>query len=252
MSTPPIRVTVWNEGRHEKNNPAVAAIYPRGIHGALADHLNVASRIAARTATLDDDHDHGLTDAVVDSTDVLLWWGHLHHDDVRDDVVARVHQRVLAGMGLVVLHSGHFSKIFKRLMGTTCDLKWRDAGERETLWVTRPGHPTVEGINDHFGLEHEEMYGEFFDVPEPECTFLISSFAGGEVFRSGMTWTRGAGRVVYFRPGHELFPTYHDSRVLRVIENAVRWANPTWANVAYGERAQGWIEQRRETGKPSS
>ncbi|HSI36714.1 MAG: ThuA domain-containing protein [Phycisphaerae bacterium] len=241
MSTPPIRVTVWNEGRHEKNNPAVAAIYPRGIHGALADLLNSTAGIAARTATLDDGLDHGLTEDVLGSTDVMLWWGHLHHDDVRDDVVARVHQRVLAGMGLVVLHSGHFSKIFKRLMGTTCDLKWRDAGERETLWVTRPGHPIVAGIDDHFVLDQEEMYGEYFDVPEPECTFLISSFAGGEVFRSGMTWARGAGRIVYFRPGHELFPTYHDPRVLRVIENAVRWANPTRGKVAYGERKEGWI-----------
>jgi trehalose utilization protein len=147
-------------------------------------------------------------------------------------------------MGLVVLHSGHFSKPFKRLMGTGCDLKWRDEpGEREVLWVTRPGHPIVEGIDDHFVIEREEMYGEFFDVPEPEQTVLISSFAGGEVFRSLMTWTRGAGRVVYFRPGHETFPTYHDPNVLRVIENACRWAaqTPPPRPVRFGERLQGWL-----------
>jgi trehalose utilization protein len=149
-------------------------------------------------------------------------------------------------MGLVVLHSGHFSKIFKRLMGTTCNLKWREADEREILWVTRPGHPIVRGIDDHFVIEREEMYGEYFDIPEPECTFLISSFAGGEVFRSGCTWTRGAGRVVYFRPGHETYPTYHDRNVLQVIENACRWAAPTPPPkaVTYGNAKTGWIEQR--------
>jgi trehalose utilization protein len=161
---------------------------------------------------------------------------------VQDAIVERVHARVLSGMGLVILHSGHFSKIFRRLMGTSCDLKWRDDGEREVLWVTRPGHPIVQGIADHFVLEKEEMYGEFFDVPEPECTFLISNFQGGEVFRSGCTWTRGAGKVVYFRPGHEMFPTYYDPNVRRVIVNAVKWAAPCWPpeEVRYGKRERGW------------
>jgi len=237
-----IRVTVWNEGRHEKHKPGVSAVYPEGIHGAIASALNKAGGIRARAVTLDD-VEHGLTDEVVDSTDVMIWWGHGHHDAVEDRVVERVHKRVLAGMGMVVLHSGHFSKIFKRLMGTTCDLKWRDKGEREVLWVTRPGHPIVEGIDDHFVLEKEEMYGEYFDVPEPECTFLISSFEGGEVFRSGMTWTRGAGKIVYFRPGHEDFPTYHNKQVQCVIENAVRWAHPLWGKVGYGERKFGWVKK---------
>lgn len=241
-----IRVTIWNEGRHEKRSPEVAALYPKGIHGALADHLNKVGGFEVRTGALDDPH-HGLHDEVVSTTDVMLWWGHLHHAEVSDETVERVHQRVLAGMGLIVLHSGHFSKIFKRLMGTGCDLKWRvGKDEREILWVTRPGHPIVAGIDDRFILEREEMYGEFFDVPEPECTFLISSFSGGEVFRSGCTWTRGAGKVVYFRPGHETFPTFYDANVLRVIENAVRWAAPTWPvkAVGYGKRVAGWLDVR--------
>ena len=156
-----------------------------------------------------------------------------------DRVVGRVH----AGMGLVVLHSCHFSRVFKRLMGTGCDLKWREADDREILWVVRPGHPILRGIDDHFVLDREEMYGEFFDVPEPLETLLISSFTGGEVFRSGMTWTRGAGRIFYFRPGHETFPTYHDANVLRVIENGVRWAAPVQdARLhGFGERKKGWI-----------
>jgi trehalose utilization protein len=243
----PIRVTVWNEYRHEKKHPKIAEIYPEGIHMAIAHHLRKGKEkeFTARTATLDE-KEHGLSEDVVKNTDVMVWWGHMAHDEVADAVVERVHKAVLGGMGLVVLHSGHFSKIFKRLMGTTCNLKWREADEREILWVTRPGHPIVRGIDDHFVIEREEMYGEYFDIPEPECTFLISSFAGGEVFRSGCTWTRGAGRVVYFRPGHETYPTYHDRNVLQVIENACRWAAPTPPPkaVTYGNAKTGWIEQR--------
>jgi len=242
-----IRVTIWNEGRHEKRSPEVTAIYPKGIHGALADHLNQAGGFDVRTGVLDDPH-HGLHEDAVNDTDVMLWWGHLHHQEVAAEVVERVHRRVLAGMGIVVLHSAHFSQIFKRLMGTSCDLKWRvDQNEREILWVTRPGHPIVAGIDDHFILPHEEMYGEFFDIPEPECTFLISSFSGGEVFRSGCTWTRGAGKVVYLRPGHETFPTFYDKNVLRIIENAARWAAPNWPvkPVEYGKRPSGWMDQLR-------
>jgi trehalose utilization protein len=244
MPADKIRVTIWNEGRHEKRSPEVAALYPKGIHGALADHLNKAGGFEVRTRVLDDPH-HGLDADVVDQSDVMLWWGHLHHQEVADDIVERVHQRVLAGMGLIVLHSGHFSKIFKRLMGTSCDLKWRvGPNEREILWVTQPGHPIVAGIDDHFILDHEEMYGEFFDIPQPESIFLISSFTGGEVFRSGCTWTRGAGKIVYFRPGHETFGSFHDKNVLRVIENSARWAAPNWPEkpVTFGKRLEGWLD----------
>jgi trehalose utilization protein len=238
-------VTVWNEYRHEKANPRVAEIYPRGMHEAIADSLRKCADLSVRTITLDDP-EHGCTPELLAATDVMIWWGHLAHNEVRDEIVDRLHQRILDGMGLLVLHSGHFSKIFRRLMGTTCNLKWREVeNEREILWVTRPGHPIVRGIGDHFILPREEMYGEYFDIPEPECTFLISSFAGGEVFRSGCTWTRGAGRIVYFRPGHETFPTYHDPNVLRTIENAIRWAAATEnpEPVSYGKKQMGWMNQ---------
>ena len=239
-----IRVTVWNEGRHERTNKKIAKIYPNGMHGAIAQHLNTQQGIRVRTATLDEPS-HGLTDHVVNSTDVMLWWGHMAHHEVKDEIVDKVQQRVYAGMGLICLHSAHMSKIFTRLMGTICMLKWREADEREILWVTKPGHPIVEGIDDHFILPKTEMYGEHFDIPEPDEQIFISSFEGGEVFRSGCTWQRGSGRVFYFRPGHETYPIYYDKNVLRVITNGVRWAAPRpMADQTYGHRDVGWLKKR--------
>ena len=220
-----LRVTVWNEYRHEKENEAVARIYPDGIHSAIADGLHDAGDFAVRTATLDDS-EHGLTDDVLAATDVLIWWGHKAHGDVDDAIVRRVQQRVLMGMGLIVLHSAHFSKIFKTLMGTSCDLRWREDGANERLWVVNPAHPIVEGIGDSIDLPHEEMYGEYFDIPAPDELVFVSWFKGGEVFRSGACFTRGAGRIFYFRPGHETFPTYFDPQIRQVIANAARWAAP--------------------------
>ena len=232
-----IRVTIWNEYRHERRDPRVAAIYPDGIHAALAGSLGAAG-YTVRTATLDEP-EHGLTEAVLAETDVLTWWGHLAHGEVSDEIVNRVQQRVLAGMGLVVLHSGHFSKIFKRLMGTTCDLKWREMGERERLWVVAPGHPIVEGIGEYFEIPQEEMYGEFFDIPAPDELVLVSWFQGGEVFRSGCCYHRGQGKIFYFRPGHETYPSYHQPEVQRIIANGVRWAAPVERpGLSFGHRPE--------------
>jgi trehalose utilization protein len=223
---PPIQVTVWGEFRHEKRNPKVAAIYPKGMHETIAGFLRAHPGLSVRTATLDEP-EHGLTQEVLDKTDVLTWWGHLAHAEVKDEVVARVQRRVLEGMGLIVLHSGHFSKIFKALMGTTCSLKWREANDKERFWTITPGHPIAQGLAEHFELPSEEMYGEPFGIPTPDELIFISWFTGGEVFRSGCTWRRGHGRVFYFRPGHETYPTYHNAHVQRVITNGVLWASPT-------------------------
>jgi trehalose utilization protein len=220
-----IRATVWNEFRHEREHDAVKAVYPDGIQTVIADYLNGQLGIKAGTATLDEP-EHGLTAKVLAKTDVLLWWGHMAHHEVQDEIVTRVQQRVLDGMGLIVLHSGHFSKIFQRLMGTTCNLKWREANEKERLWVTDPNHPIAAGLGEYFELPQEEMYGEFFDIPAPDELVLVSWFAGGEIFRSGCCFHRGHGRIFYFRPGHETHPTYYDANVMRVIANAVRWAAP--------------------------
>jgi trehalose utilization protein len=222
MSTK-IRVTIWNEFRHERKNEAVKKVYPEGMHVTIARGLTGAKDLVCRTATLEEP-EHGLTEEVLAATDVLIWWGHLAHEEVKDDVVKRVQQQVLAGMGLIVLHSAHYSKIFKALMGTNCSLKWREADEKERIWNLAPSHPITEGLGDYFELPYEEMYGERFDIPEPDKLIFVSWFEGGEVFRSGCCWDRGNGRVFYFRPGHEVYPTYHDANVIRVIGNACRWA----------------------------
>jgi len=222
-----IRVTVWNEGVHEKKHESVRKVYPQGIHNVIADGLRerLGASVAVRTATLDDP-EHGLTPDVLAETDVLTWWGHMAHGQVQDAVVDRVHKRVLEGMGLIVLHSGHYSKIFKKLMGTGCGLKWREAAEQERLWCVSPGHPIADGLGEYFELPHTEMYGEFFDIPQPDELVFISWFEGGDVFRSGCVWRRGKGKVFYFRPGHEPFPIYYDESVRTVLANAVRFIAP--------------------------
>lgn len=220
-----IRVTVWNEFRHEKIHEEVAKVYPDGIHNVIADFLKRYPEIQVRTATLDEP-EHGLTQEVLDSTDVLIWWGHMAHNEVKDEVVERVYGKILNGMGLIVLHSGHLSKIFRKLMGTSCMLKWREAGEKERIWVVEPGHPIAEGLGEYFEIPHTEMYGERFDIPKPDELVFISWFKGGEVFRSGCCFYRGKGKIFYFRPGHETFPIYYQPEVQRVIYNAVRWAAP--------------------------
>lgn len=223
-----LNVVVWGEFVHEKKNATVAKIYPDGMHEVIAAglrELDTEGKLNVSTATLQEP-EHGLPQERVQEIDVLLWWGHCAHGEVEDRVVDRLQERVLAGMGLVVLHSGHFSKIFKRLMGTSCALKWREAGEREHLWVTNPGHPIAQGVGEVITLENTEMYGEPFGIPEPEEQVFLSWFQGGEVFRSGCCWHRGNGRIFYFRPGHETYPIYYDKMVRRVIYNGVLWAQP--------------------------
>lgn len=221
-----IHVTVWNENRHEKTNEKVANLYPKGIHGAIADFLSKEQDMEIRTATLDEPS-HGLTDEVLEWTDVLLWWGHKAHDEVQDEIVEKVYNRVLKGMGLIVLHSAHFSKIFKKLMGSSCDLKWREIGEKERIWVVEPGHPIAKGLGEYFEVPNAEMYGERFDIPSPDTLVFLSWFEGGEVFRSGCCYNRGNGKIFYFRPGHETYPIYYQEEVQQVIKNAIRWAVPT-------------------------
>jgi trehalose utilization protein len=224
----PLRILVWNEFVHEKTDDAVRAHYPDGIHACLARALAEHPLLAGaeiRTATLDDP-DCGVSDETLSSTDVLAWWGHMAHHRVPDDAAERVADHVRRGMGLLALHSAHFAKPFRRLMGTSCALKWRD-GDRERIWTVLPGHPIAEGVPEHFELAEEEMYGEPFDIPAPDELVFLSWFAGGEVMRSGCVFRRGRGKVFYFRPGHETNPTYHDPNVRRILGNAAAYVAPT-------------------------
>ncbi len=227
-----LRVVVWGENLHEHKNPVVGGIYPEGMHNAIADGLRASGDdLEVGTATLQE-AEHGLPEKRLAEIDVLIWWGHLAHDKVADEIAERVQRAVLGGMGLIVLHSGHFSKPFRKLMGTPCGLCWREADDKERIWVCNPGHPIAAGIDRYFELPAEEMYGEPFAIPQPDEQVFISWFEGGEVFRSGCCWNRGAGRIFYFRPGHETYPTYHDRNVRRVIANGARWARPAGTRLA--------------------
>jgi len=239
----PIRVTIWNEFVHERSHAEVGRIYPQGIHGALAEALRRSPGLLIRTATLREP-EHGLRKEVLEQTDVLTWWGHAAHEEVDDSVAVRVQQRVLEGMGLIVLHSGHLSRPFRRLMGTSCHLCWREAGERERVWVINPGHPISRGIDRFIELENSECYGEPFGIPAPDEQVFISWFEGGEVFRGGNCWFRGSGRIFYFSPGHETYPIYHNPLIQRVISNAIHWARPQGSKADVPRHVP--VEQARE------
>ena len=233
-----INVTVWNEFLHEVSTPEAVNLYPNGMHSVIAEFLRGTDGIGTvRTATLNET-EHGLTEEVLADTDVLIWWGHMGHKLVEDAIADRVHERVLDGMGLICLHSSHRSKIFMKLCGTSGKLRWRADGERERLWAVKPNHPIAAGIKGYIEIPKEEMYGEPFDIPDPDELIFVSWFEGGEVFRSGFTWYRGNGKIFYFRPGHETFPVYYQEDVQRVIKNAVLWARPD----ERPEVVRGWAE----------
>lgn len=221
-----IRVTIYNEYVHEREDEAIREVYPEGIHMTLKQQLE-DEEITVRTVTLDDLPD-GLSDEVLAETDVLIWWGHIRHREVPDEVAQRVQQAVLKGMGAIFLHSAHHSKPFRLLMGTSCNLTWREDGDSELVWVINPAHPIAQGIGRFIKLEHEEAYGEPFAVPEPDELVFIGTYDGGEVFRSGCCYRKENGRVFYFQPGHESYRTYHHPDVIRVIKNAIHWANPIY------------------------
>ena len=223
MSAQP-KITIWNEYRCERERDDVRSVYPDGMHEPMARYLREHT-LDVHIATFDDP-EHGLTPDVLDATDVLIWWGYTVHEDVSDAVVDRIYRRVLQGMGLIALHSAHYSKIFRKLMGTSCSLHWRDIGEKERIWVVAPGHPIAAGLGEYFEIPHAEMYGEPADFPEPDQLVFISWFAGGDVFRSGCCYHRGRGKIFYFRPGDQIYPIYFQDEVLRVIYNAALWAAP--------------------------
>jgi trehalose utilization protein len=242
-----IRVTVWNEHIHERRDDAVRAVYPDGIHQELATAIHEAhgDAVEVRTATLDD-AECGLADVLLETTDVLVWWAHVAHERVPEDRAARVQERVLDGMGFVALHSAHLSKPFVRLMGTRCNVRWREADDREVVWTVHPTHPIARGVPPVFVIPKQEMYGEYFDIPPPDELVFISSFSGGEVFRSGCCFARGKGRIFYFSPGHETYPVYRQPEVRRVVANGVLWTHSDELSPLDSSRSiespTGWFE----------
>ncbi len=224
-----INVTIWNEGYHERESQAVRDVYPEGIHGCLAqffggDHPEIGT---VRAFTMYDE-EQGFKQEDLNDTDVLIYWAHCCHGQIEDQYVQRIYSRVVHdGMGLIVLHSGHASKIFAKLCGTdTGCLRWRESDDKERIWVMEPQHPICNNLPDYIELPAEETYGERFEIPAPDSLVFMSWFSGGEVFRSGITYNRGQGKIFYFRPGHETYPTFFNPQVRQILMNAVLWAAP--------------------------
>lgn len=199
-------------------------VYPDGLGKTLENHFKEKDDISVKLVTIDMP-EFGITDELLENTDVLVWWSHIAQQAIPDELAVKIQQRVLQGMGLIVLHSGHLCKPLKLLLGTSCTLRWRE-GDFERIWTTALTHPIAKGIPPMFELETEEMYGEFFDIPKPDDVVFTGWFRGGEVFRSGCTWTRGHGKIFYFQPGHETNPTYHNEYILKILDNAVHWTAP--------------------------
>lgn len=228
-----MRITVWNEYKHEKEYENIHKIYPKGIHGCIADFLNKEKDFVVQTATFDMP-EHGLTEEVLQETDVLIIWSHALQEEFSDEVAERVRKAVLGGMGLVALHSAHFSKIMRKLLGTSMTLKWRH-DDSEKLWCIAPTHPIAAGVPAMVEIPQEEMYGEFFDIPRPDDVVFTGWFSGGEVFRSGCTFTRGYGKIFYFQPGHEEYPVYHMPEIQKIIVNGVRFCAPVLGSRSFPE-----------------
>lgn len=217
-------VVVWSEGTAPKN------VYPRDINTAIAEGLQTLAGWEVVTAGLGEP-DQGLTEERLNQTDVLIWWGHQKHGEVSDSLVDRIERRVKEqGMGFISLHSSHFAKPYKRLMGTRCS--WRDYkadGTSARITVKLPDHPIARGVRD-FDLPKIEFYGEPFAVPTPEAVPLDGVYTRPngttEPCRMGLCWTVGKGRVFYFVPGHETYDDFFRPEVRQIIRNAVEWAAP--------------------------
>jgi trehalose utilization protein len=229
-----IRVTIWNEFRHEKSHPEAMALYPNGLHATIKEFLSVNEDLEITLAALDDP-DQGLPPEVLDNTDVLIWWGHMAHREVDDALVTRIQRRVYLGrMGFIALHSSHRSKPFCAIVGTTGNLSW-GRNQKEIMWNMLPTHPIAEGIPDCFFIESEELYAEPFFIAQPDELIFGGWYEDGCIFRSGMTFRRDAGKIFYFQPGHETCPSFYNPYVQRIITNAVYWCAPSKPGYAYND-----------------
>lgn len=218
----PIRVTFWHEFRHEKTKPAAMALYPDGLHAYLKSVLE-CDDIEITLAALDDPN-QGITDELLENTDVLMWWGHAYHNEVDDELVEKIRQRVYAGMGFLPLHSAHHSKPFQRIIGCTGNLRW-GRNQKAIIWNLAPWHPIAQGVPMSFQLT-EELYSEPFYIPKPDEIIFGTWFEDGNLFRGGLTFRRGLGKIFYFHTGHETVDSLKNENVHRIIKNAIYWCAP--------------------------
>ena len=224
-----LNVVIWNEFRHEKTKENVKEIYPDGLHAKIKDFLSEDADMDITLASLDEPY-QGLPDELLEKTDVLVWWGHMAHGEVSDELVEKIRARVYAGMGFVALHSAHHSKPFKAIVGTNGNLSW-GRNQKEVIWNLMPQHPIAAGIPDHFLIEEEELYCEPFYIPQPDALVFGAWYEDGSIFRAGACFLRGAGKVFYFQPGHETCRSFYNPYVQRIIANGIRWAAPS--NLGY-------------------
>ena len=237
-----MRVHIWAEDRPlPEAAEQMRSLYPKGVEGAIADCLREMEGVTVTTSTMQGPM-QGFDREILNRTDVLVYWSHKHWREVAEAHVDYLQNRVLEGMGLIVLHSAHASKLFARLMGTrTQSLRWRENDELQRYWIVSPAHPIAQGLSgEFFEIPMDETYGEYFEIPQPQEQVFLTWAPGGELFRSGCCWTRGLGRIFYFQGGHETYPVYLQREVGTVLTNAVRWACgrdsphpfPTWAREA--------------------
>ena len=217
-----INVTIWNEFRHEKTVEAAKKLYPDGLHAFIRDFLE-CEQVKVTLAALDDEN-QGLSDDLLKSTDVLIWWGHMAHGEVKDELVEKIYNRVHSGMGLICLHSAHGSKVFKKVLSSTGTLAW-GRNQKCVIWNLAPTHPIAAGVPLHFEL-FEELYSEPFAIPKPDDLIFTTWYEDGYIFRGGATFTRGLGKIFYFHPGHETCDSYYNEHVQTIIKNAVRFCAP--------------------------
>ena len=225
------KVVVWSEGSANVDEGS-KKVYPEDINTAIAEGL---APLKARgweivKATLGDP-DQGISDELLAGTDVLIWWGHKKHGEVKNELVDKIDQRVRDGkMGFIATHSSHFAKPFKKLMGTACS--WGEYvvdGTSVEILVKEPSHPICRGVRS-FKLPKIERYGEPFAVPAPEAVPLDGRYTKPDgktaPARMGLCWAVGKGKVFYFTPGHETYDDYYRPEVRRIFVNAVQWAAP--------------------------
>lgn len=221
-----MKIVVFCEKNPSMLTPEGLAAYPEGMGVYLKNILSEDGNDVTYIEVTDDG-EQNYDEDVLKGCDVAVWWGHWYHDRVSDKLVDQLVENVQKGMGLICLHSAHRSKPFLRLLGTTGCLKWREDAEKERVWCVDLTHPINKGVGEFVDVAHEEMYGEPFDIPTPDELVYLGWFQGGEVLRSGCVFKRGRGKLFYFNPGHETYPTYKNPSIVKILKNACEYLKPT-------------------------